>query len=120
MNEFKKAFTYPFSFIKGTENYYYSYDRYLIENFTLTMFNKNLKSEKIDLNALNYPQDIVEVYGYQEGINDEKEWQGDMKIYISKSLKRKLNYAVEKNINQDLYHIVNNKETEESKDNNFL
>ena len=134
MNDFKKAFDYPFSFIKGGENYHYSDERYLIENFTLTMFNKNLKSEKIDLNLINFPEDIMEVYGYQEGINDEKPWhfvgkikyknthkyiyyiasadytgfdcQGDMKMYISKSLKRILKYAIEEKTYHNLYFSI--------------
>ena len=134
IKQFKKAFEYPFSFLKGGKNYLSGDQRYQIENFTLTMFNKNLKSENIDLNKINFPEDITEVYGYHEGKNDVDPWhfvgkikykqsykylyyigeadntgfdcQGSMKMYISKSLKRILKYAIEENTYHDLYKTM--------------
>jgi len=144
MEKFRKAFKEPFSYInhsrlskttrrkqKRDENDPFEDERYKLENFTLTMFDKNFKSENIDLNALNFPEDIVEVYDYQEGIDDEKPWhfigkikyknthkyiyyiadadytgfdcQGYMKMYISKSLKRILYYAAEEGIHENYY-----------------
>ena len=118
MDKFWKAFEYPFEYINYNAEHYPHYN---IENFALTMFDKNLKSESIDLNKLKFPKDITEVYEYQEGVNDEKPWhfvgkirykdehkyvyykafadytgfdcQGNMKLYVSKSLKRILKYA---------------------------
>lgn len=86
------------------------------------MFNEKLKSEKIDMNDVVFPQDIMKVYWYQEGINDEQPWyfigkikcnnkykyifyigecdytgfecQGIMKMYISKSFKKIINFAI--------------------------
>jgi len=114
LNKFFKAFKYPFSFIND--------NTYKLINITFIMFNNNFKAEDIDLSLINFPKDIVKVYYYEKGINDKKPWQfigkikyedtykfiyyigecdytgfdcqGFMKLYISKSLNKILNYAV--------------------------
>jgi len=116
MNEFYVAFNYPFRFINCAIN------DYRVENFTVMMFDDNLKSENIDVNSINLPKDIVDVYWYKKGKNDEEPWefigkikckdkeyyvyyiancdytgfdcQGDMKMYISEHLSRILTHAV--------------------------
>ena len=116
LDKFFKAFDYPFSFINN------GFNNYNLEDFTMTMFDKNFKSEKIDLQNIKFPQDIIQVYWYDEGINDEKPWQfigilkyknyhlfvyyigecdytgfdcqGGMKMYISKSLTKILQNAI--------------------------
>ena len=118
IKKFYKAFEYPFGFI----NYDKCYKEFNIENFTLTLFDNKLKSERIDLTKINFPKDIKKVYWYDKGINDKKPWQvicklrsnrhtfyvyylagcdytgfdcqGYMKMYISKSFKKLLNLAI--------------------------
>lgn len=120
LKKFYAAFDYPFSFLKGGKNYLEG--DYELETIACTMFDDDMMSETIDLNKLNFPQGIVEVYDYQEGIHDEKDWyfigkvkyddgykyisyvafadytgfdcQGSMKLYISKSFDRIKHYAV--------------------------
>ena len=69
IKKFYKAFEYPFKFIG---DYILSYN---IENFTVTLFNNKLQSEKIDLTKINFLKDIKKIYWYVEEINDEKPWQ---------------------------------------------
>ena len=140
--KFKKAFEYPFQFISISidnkklvynikKNNYkksnYVDDRYRIKEIFKIMFNKKLKQEKIDVNKINFPQNIEKVYWYQEGENDISPWlmvgrityekthkyvfyiadadytgfecMGEMKLYISSSLNKILNYAIPKKIN---------------------
>lgn len=117
MKNFYKAFQYPFNFVecKGISDYH-------IENFTVIMFDDNLKHENIDIKYLNFPNDIIDVYWYEEGKNDVEPWQfigklkykdshcyvyyiancdytgfdcqGEMKMYISEHLSRILNNAI--------------------------
>jgi hypothetical protein len=119
MEKFYNAFNYPFGFIN------YGRSDYNIENFTVAMFDNNLKSENIDIKSINFPNDIIDVYWYEKGKNDYKPWefvgklkykdsyyyvyyiancdytgfdcQGDMKMYISEYLSRILNNAIPHN-----------------------
>lgn len=121
MEHFYNAFEYPFGFIncRGISDYH-------TEDFTVTMFDNNLKSENIDIKSIIFPNDIIDVYWYEEGKNDEEPWQfigkikykdshcyvyfiancdytgfdcqGEMKMYISEYLSRILNNAVPSNL----------------------
>jgi hypothetical protein len=130
LDQFNKDFSYPFSFIN-----YKWLDKYQLKNIITVMFNNKLKAEKLEINNINFPKDIVEVYWYKKGINDEEAWQfigkikyqdtyryiyyigecdytgfdcqGSMKLYISKSLKRILNNAVPQKLFTE-YKILQN------------
>lgn len=110
MEKFYTAFKFPFYCLPGNDGYDI---RYNYSDICIAMFNEKLKSEKIDMNDVVFPRDIMKVYWYQEGINDEQPWyfvgkikcnnkykyifyigecdytgfecQGIMKMYISKS-----------------------------------
>lgn len=71
IKKFYIAFEYPFGYINNDIDI----ERFNIENFTLTLFDDKLKSERIDLTKINFPKDIQKVYWYDKGINDEKPWQ---------------------------------------------
>lgn len=127
MEKFNKDFKQPFDFINVLPNYE-------LKNIISIMFNKKLKTEKLDINYINFPKNIVNVYWYDKGIYDEKPWQfigrikykdsyrfvyiiadcdytgfdcqGSMKLYISKSLKRIMTNAVPKKLFHFLKYIV--------------
>lgn len=128
IEKFRKAFDEPFNFLNNKEN---EYDDYYYENICLTMFDKDMKSEKIDLSETVIPRDIIDVYWYMEGKNDESPWyfigsikcknkkkyiyytawcdytgfdcQGGMKMYVSKSLTKIINLGLE----YDVIKIIN-------------
>ena len=86
------------------------------------VFNKNMKKEHINIKYFDFPKNILEVYWYEEGENDVRPWQfigkvryknkfkyvyyiadsdytgfdcqGEMKLYVSKSLNRLLRKAI--------------------------
>jgi hypothetical protein len=121
IKKYKKAFKYPFSFI--LKNKFENYD---IRKITRIMFDTKLQNEKIDISKVNFPENINKVYWYQEGENDKFPWlmiaqikygktykyiyyvadcdytgfdcQGNMVLYISKSLSKIIDYAVPKKI----------------------
>ena len=129
MEKFFNAFEYPFGFIncKGIS-------KYDMEDFSVIMFDNNLKSEDIDVKSIIFPNDIIDVYWYEEGKNDEEPWQfigkikykeshcyvyyiadcdytgfdcqGAMKLYISEYLSRILNNAVSSKL--DSYEQIKN------------
>lgn len=132
MNEFYKAFKYPLNFIFKNED-----ERYKLKNIIVMMFDKNLKKEKMDIDKFKFPENIYDVYWFQEGINDEKSWKfigkvgyknkfkyvfykadsdstgfdskGVMKLYVSKSLKRLIKQAIPKDIiKAELKEILKN------------
>ncbi len=116
--------------------FYYSY-----ENVFMTLFKRNMKSEKINLDLISLPRDIKKIYWYRKGTNDEIDWnflckikynepqygstkkrkflyiyfvascdytgfdcQGTMKGYVSKSLWKLLELAV----NPDVLDLMRN------------
>lgn len=118
LDKFNKAFEYPFSFLNtGNKD-----KRYELKNIIKMMFNKNMKPEKMNINKFYFPKNIIEVFWFEKGIPDEKPWQfigiagyknkkkfvyyiadsdytgfdcqGDMKLYVSRSLRRLLRKAV--------------------------
>jgi hypothetical protein len=135
MNKFQKAFKYPFSFMKGGDNYdpIYKYD---YNQTCMTMFNNKMKSEKIDMSNVLFSRDIVNVFWYEEGENDVSPWyfigkikcndkfkfiyyigecdytgfdcQGDMRIYISSSLQKIIDLAIEYNVIEKIRQIQKN------------
>ena len=78
--EFLTAFEYPFETI-GSD------DRYILSEMYVPMFDKNMKSKKIDLRKVKIPKNITEVYWYKEGIPDEADWEFLGKIKYGKSFK---------------------------------
>jgi hypothetical protein len=122
MDKFNKAFRYPFSFI-NTEN---NKERYGIKNIINIMFNKNMKQEKMNINKFNFPRNIIDVLWFDEGSVNKKEWQfigiikyknkkkfiyyvaisgytgftyqGEMKLYVSRSLGRLFRKAIPQNL----------------------
>lgn len=123
IDKFKKAFEYPFSFIDTIYDDNYKDIRYNIENISCTMFDETMKPEPINLKHINFPDDIENVYYFEEGENDFKPWnfignmkcknecyyvhynaecdytgfdcQGMMRLYISKYLDRIIKFAVD-------------------------
>jgi hypothetical protein len=72
LQKFYKAFEYPFSFINMDKNDIDYIDTYEVKNIAHIMFNKNMKIEKINLDKFNFPNNIIDVYWYEEGENDIK------------------------------------------------
>jgi hypothetical protein len=100
----------------------YVYKQYELKNIIKMMFNKNMKPEKMNINKFYFPKNIIEVFWFEKGIPDEKPWQfigiagyknkkkfvyyiadsyytgfdcqGNMKLYVSRSLRRLLRKAV--------------------------
>jgi hypothetical protein len=135
MKNFNKAFEEPFSFLYGGKSYWEE-DHYNYSDICITLFNKNMKSEKIDMSNVILPRDITKVYWYREGKNDEESWnmigkikikdkekyiyyvawcdytgfdcQGGMKLYVSKSLSKLLTLAVENDVYSMIYDNMNN------------
>jgi len=126
LEKFTEAFKEPFGFINnGFEN------EYDIDNISMTMFDENLQSEKIDLKNISFPNDIHTVYIYKKGIHDRKPWyfigmlknatgeyyvyyeaecdytgfdcQGSMKLYISKYFSRIIKLAIPDKIRSELF-----------------
>jgi hypothetical protein len=110
-------------------------DRYSLKNIIVMMFNKELKKEKMNIKKFYFPKNIEEVYWFQKGIQDVKPWmfigkvsyknkfkyvfyeanadytgfdcQGDMTLYVSKSLNRLIKKAIPKDIiNKKLKNIL--------------
>jgi len=125
--KFLNEFDEPFSYMKGGKRYDPLFlFRYDYNNICMTLFNKNMKSERIDMSNVEFPRDIEKVYWYEKGKNDVKPWrfigkikcddkfkyvyyigecdytgfdcQGCMKLYVSKNLRKIMKMAVEKDI----------------------
>lgn len=125
MKKFQMLFSEPFKFIHKDDE---DDDRYYMKNITNVMFNKKFEDEKIDIDKIHFPNKIIKVYWYQvDEIYGEYEYflickiqygnkghryiyfhayedytgfdcQGFMRLYISKNLKRILDYAIPKNV----------------------
>ena len=117
LKKFHQAFKYPFSFMNKEYD-----ERYSLQKISMTMFGTDMKAEKIDLNHVNFPDDIKEVYYYKKGKNEVSPWyfvgkisykdaslyvyyegqcdytgfdcQGSMKLYISEHFDRIIWMAV--------------------------
>lgn len=82
MKKFRSSFYEPFSFIG---NSYYGYDLKSIIN---VMFNKKFEDEKIDIDKIDFPKNIIKVYWYQvNDIEGEYEYYIICKIFISMLMK---------------------------------
>lgn len=131
LDKFYKAFDYPFGFIDYC-------GEYKLKDIIHPMFNNKLKKEDININYIKFPKDIVDVYWYKSGINDEEPWefigkikyndtyryiyyigecdytgfdcQGSMKLYISESLNTILTYGIPSYLkkNDDIKKLFNN------------
>lgn len=136
-NKFYKAFTYPISFLNKEDKNYD--ERYNLKNIIIMLFNKDMKKETMNISKFDFPKNIIDVFWFEEGINDKKPWQfigkvryknkfkyvyyiansdysgfdcqGEMKLYISKSLHRLLRKAVPEDV------IKSHKELQELKNN---
>ena len=76
LKSFFDNFEYPFSYINNKI--------FNIEDITLTLFDNSFRSEKINLQKINFPADIKKVYWYSVGQNDIKPW-----IFIGKIISKK-------------------------------
>lgn len=71
LDEFKKDFEEPFSFIRENKNDShptYSDERYELQNISITMFNNDMEPEKINLLNIDLDNGIEKVYMYQKDI----------------------------------------------------
>ncbi len=133
LKKFMKDFAYPFSFMKGG-SYHHATSSYDLNLIALTMFDSNFKSEEIDLSDVEIPRDILKVYWYKAGVNDELPWyflgkikykdthryvfyigecdytgfdcQGYMKLYISKHFSRILSLAVTGVLYSEMHDVL--------------
>jgi hypothetical protein len=125
INDFLLAFTEPFEYLNKTNEYSY-------KNICMTTFNKNMKADVIDTTNILFPRDIISVYWYREGENDEESWEfigkikyknnfryvyysawcdytgfdcmGGMKLYFSKSMKKLFDLC----ISHDIVQLIKN------------
>jgi hypothetical protein len=121
--KFKDAFENPFFFLDNEKS---ECNEYTYDKICLTLFNSKMKSEKIDMSETKIPRDILKVFWYKEGKNDEEPWyfigkikckdknkyvyyqawcdytgfdcQGGMKMYVSRSLTKILSMAIESDV----------------------